>query len=41
MDYREAARVMNCSRGTIAWRVFNARRLLREMLSGYLGTESG
>ena len=41
MDYNAAARVMRCSRGTIAWRVFNARRLLREMLSGYLGTESG
>lgn len=39
MDYSAAARAMGCSRGTIAWRVFNARRLLREMLSGYLGNE--
>lgn len=39
MDYNDAARVMGCSRGTIAWRVFNARKLLREMLADYLGQE--
>jgi len=36
VSYAEAARAMNCSKQTIAWRVWNARRLLREMLQDYL-----
>lgn len=36
MSYREAARVLRCSQGTVAWRVWNARRLLREMLGSRL-----
>jgi len=36
MSYREAARALGCSQGTVAWRVWNARRLLRAMLGGRL-----
>ena len=36
VSYEEAARTLGCSKQTVAWRVWNARRLLREMLSDYL-----
>lgn len=36
MSYREAARALRCSQGTVAWRVWNARRLLRDMLGDRL-----
>jgi RNA polymerase sigma-70 factor (ECF subfamily) len=34
-SYQDAAKVLDCSIGTVAWRVWNARRLLRDMLSEY------
>lgn len=34
-SYQDAAEVLECSIGTVAWRVWNARRLLRDMLSEY------
>ena len=36
MSYRDAARALRCSQGTVAWRVWNARRLLRTMLGDRL-----
>ena len=36
VSYREAAQVLGCSQGTVAWRVWSARRRLREMLSSHL-----
>ena len=30
--YREAARILGCPKGTVAWRVWDARRRLREMV---------
>lgn len=35
-SYSDAAEMLNCSVGTVAWRVWNARRLLKEMLEGYV-----
>ena len=32
LKYSEAAETLGCSEGTVAWRVWNARRLMREML---------
>lgn len=34
-SYHDAAEILECSIGTVAWRVWNARRLLRDMLSEY------
>lgn len=36
LSYREAALAMECSEGALAWRVWDGRRRLREMLDGYL-----
>ena len=36
LSYRDAAQILSCPEGTVAWRVWNARRLLRDMLSDYL-----
>ena len=36
VSYAEAARTLECSKQTVAWRVWNARRLLRELLHDYL-----
>ncbi len=36
VSYVDAARALDCSKQTVAWRVWNARRLLREMLQDYL-----
>lgn len=36
VSYEEAATTLKCTKQTIAWRVWNARRLLREMLRAYL-----
>ena len=36
LSYREASKALRCSQGTVAWRVWNARRLLREMLGKHL-----
>jgi RNA polymerase sigma-70 factor (ECF subfamily) len=32
MDYRQAGEILGCSEGTVAWRVFRAREILREKL---------
>ena len=37
MSYREAAEVLECSEGTVGWRVHEARQKLRERLGKYLG----
>jgi RNA polymerase sigma-70 factor (ECF subfamily) len=34
LSYRDAAGALGCSEGTLAWRVWNARRLLRDRLKG-------
>lgn len=39
-SYKEAARLLGCSEGALAWRVWDARRRLRELLSPYMGQES-
>lgn len=36
LSYREAAEILDCSEGTVAWRVHEARGKLRERLLGYL-----
>lgn len=36
VDYREASEILGCSEGTVAWRVFRAREILREKLEGHL-----
>lgn len=36
LSYRDAAEALDCSAGTVAWRVWNARRLLREMLKEHI-----
>jgi RNA polymerase sigma-70 factor (ECF subfamily) len=43
MPYREAAEILECSEGTVAWRVHEARQKLRERLGKHLpglGTEA-
>ena len=39
VPYREAARMLGCSLGTVAWRVWDAKRLLKEMLAGRISSE--
>ena len=39
MSYREAGKALRWPVGTVAWRVHNARRMLREMLAGPLQAE--
>jgi len=34
LSYRDASEVTGCSEGTVAWRVWDARRLLRDLLAG-------
>lgn len=34
LSYRDAADALGCPEGTVAWRVWNARRLLRDNLQG-------
>ena len=36
LSYRDAAGVLGCSEGTLAWRIWEARRRLRDMLACYL-----
>ena len=36
VDYRQASEILGCSEGTVAWRVFRAREILREKLKGHL-----
>jgi RNA polymerase sigma-70 factor (ECF subfamily) len=36
VDYKQAAQILGCSEGTVAWRVFRAREILREKLKGHL-----
>jgi RNA polymerase sigma-70 factor (ECF subfamily) len=36
VDYKQASEILGCSEGTVAWRVFRARELLREKLEGHL-----
>ncbi len=36
LSYRDAADALGCSQGTVAWRVWNARRLLRAMLKEHV-----
>ena len=38
MSYREAAEVLECSEGTVGWRVHEARQKLRDRLGKYLST---
>ena len=40
-SYREAAEILECSEGTVAWRVHEARKKLSIQLKQYLGTSSG
>ena len=40
MPHKQAAEVLGCPEGTIAWRVHEARRRLRELLEAEAGTES-
>ena len=37
MSYREAAKVLECSEGTVGWRVHEARQKLRDRLGKHLG----
>lgn len=37
LPYREAAEILECSEGTVAWRVHEARKQLRQRLGKYLG----
>jgi RNA polymerase sigma factor (sigma-70 family) len=36
LPYREAAEILDCSEGTVAWRVHEARKLLRDPLGKFL-----
>jgi RNA polymerase sigma-70 factor (ECF subfamily) len=36
VDYKQASEILGCSEGTVAWRVFRAREILREKLEGHL-----
>ena len=36
LSYKEAARILSFPEGTVAWRVWKARQLLRDMLADYL-----
>ncbi|MFH1434646.1 MAG: sigma-70 family RNA polymerase sigma factor [Pseudomonadota bacterium] len=36
MDYKMAGEILGCSEGTVAWRVFRARELLRKKMLNYL-----
>ena len=36
LSYADAARCLECSEGTVSWRIWRARHCLRKMLSGYL-----
>ena len=36
IDYKQASEVLGCSEGTVAWRVFRAREILREKLKDHL-----
>jgi RNA polymerase sigma-70 factor, ECF subfamily len=38
MSYREAAEVLECSEGTVGWRVHEARKKLRDRLGKHLST---
>ena len=37
MSYREAAEVLECSEGTVGWRIHEARKKLRDRLGNYIG----
>jgi RNA polymerase sigma-70 factor (ECF subfamily) len=36
LSHKEIAKIQGCSEGTISWRIFQARRFLREKLEPYL-----
>lgn len=36
MDYKQAGEILGCSEGTVAWRVFRAREILREKMKKQL-----
>ncbi len=36
LSYRDAAAVLQCSVGTVAWRMWDARRRMRDLLASYL-----
>lgn len=40
LSYGDAATILECSEGTVAWRVHEARRKLRERLARYLSDET-
>jgi RNA polymerase sigma-70 factor (ECF subfamily) len=40
LSHRQAAQVLGCARGTVAWRVFRAREMLLEQLSGFFEDKS-
>ena len=37
LPYKEAGEILECSEDTVAWRVHEARKQLRERLGHYLG----
>jgi len=39
LSHREAAEILECPEGTVAWRVHEARRKLRERLAAYVSNE--
>lgn len=41
MTYDEVGQALGCSEGTVAWRVFRAREILRDGFEDVLGTGSG
>jgi len=36
VDYKQAGEILGCSEGTVAWRVFKAREILREKMKRHL-----
>jgi RNA polymerase sigma factor (sigma-70 family) len=40
VSYTEAAKILECPEGTVAWRVHEARRRLRDQLKEYLETDN-
>jgi len=41
MSYQDAAEILECSKGTVSWRIHEARQKLREMMKTHLEREVG